>query len=263
MKLLPPLSGSVLTILIAVATAGPAQAKEAKQGYLSPDAVEIVKILPPAPHEGDPRYQADREIFKATRRFVGTPRWTLATRDAELSTADMLAAFSCSVGVALTRENAPTVAKLIDKAGVDTSGAVGVAKDYFKRRRPFLIDHGEICQPEAELAGTFDYPSGHTTRGWTWAELLAELAPDHAGAILARGRAFGESRIVCGAHNSSAVEAGRLTAASVLAAVHSSPAFQTDFQAAKAELGGLRADAHAPKPEGCAEETQLIAEPVL
>lgn len=250
-------------VALTVLLPGVAGARDGKQGYLAPDAVEIVKILPPAPREGEPRYQADREIFKATRRFVGTPRWTLATRDVKLSTADMLGAFSCAVGVALTPENAAKLVHVVETAGVDTAVTAGVAKDHFKRLRPFLIDDGETCESKTELSHSYDFPSGHTTRGWTWAELLAELAPDRAAAILARGRAFGESRIVCGAHNSSAVEAGRLTAASVLAAVHGSAAFQSDLKAAKAELDALRARPQAPQPQGCAEEAALVAEPVF
>ncbi|MDR3435731.1 phosphatase PAP2 family protein [Telmatospirillum sp.] len=239
------------------------QAKTGPQGYLADGAVETIKILPPAPVKGEPRYEADREIFKATRRFVGSPRWALATNDVKLSTPDLLRDFSCAVGVALTPENAPHLVQVVEKANSDTAHGTNVAKDYFKRLRPFQIDNGEVCQPTVELANSYDYPSGHTTRGWTWAELLAELVPDHASAILARGRAFGESRIVCGAHNTSAVEAGRLSAAVTLAVVHASPAFQNDFKAAREELAGLQADAGTTRPQGCAEEAELIALPVF
>ncbi len=252
----------VLAILIA-ASPTTADAKDEPQGYLPPDAVDIVKILPPAPLRGEARYEADRAIFKATRRFVGSARWVLATNDVKLSTPAMLGDFSCAVGLALTPENAPHLVRLVERTGIDTARGSGIAKDYFKRLRPYQIDQGEICQPAAELVNSYDYPSGHTTRGWTWAELLAELAPDRAGDILARGRAFGESRIVCGVHNASAVEAGRLTAASILAAVHASPAFQSDLRAAKEELDALRADAKTARPQGCAEEAGLVTLPLF
>jgi hypothetical protein len=42
--------------------------------------------------------------------------------------------------------------------------------------------------------------------------LLARLVPDRAGDVLARGRNFAESRVVCGVHNLSAVGSGLLTA---------------------------------------------------
>jgi acid phosphatase (class A) len=240
-----------------------AAANGEQPGYLTPNAVDIVKILPPAPVKGEARYAADRRIFKATRRFVGSSRWGLATSDVKLSTADMLRDFSCAVGVTLTPDTAPHLVRVVEKANADTAGAAGVAKDFFKRLRPYQIDKGQTCQPAAELANSYDYPSGHTTRGWTWAELLAEISPNQASAILARGRAFGESRIVCGVHNASAVEAGRLTAASVLAAVHASPDFQADLTAAKQELDALRANASTPRPQDCAAEAGLVALPIF
>jgi acid phosphatase (class A) len=256
-------AGPFLALLIGM-TPLTTQAKEDRQGYLAADAVDILKILPPAPVQGEARYEADREIFKATRHFAGSPRWAMAINDVTLSTPALMRDFSCAAGIALTPETAPHLAHLMETARNDTWRGSGIAKDYYKRLRPFQIDagKGETCQAPIELANSFDYPSGHTTMGWTWAMLLAELVPEHASAVLARGRAFGESRIVCGVHNNSAVEAGRLTASSILAVVHTTPAFQADFAAAKAELAALRVNNQMPQPQGCAEEADLVALPV-
>ena len=49
----------------------------------------------------------------------------------------------------------------------------------------------------------------HYHRAWTWALILTEIAPDRLDAIVARGRAFGESRIICNAHWASDVDLGR------------------------------------------------------
>ena len=46
--------------------------------------------------------------------------------------------------------------------------------------------------------------------------------------ILVRARAYGESRIVCGVHNLSAVEAGRTNASALVAALHGSPQFRSN-----------------------------------
>ena len=81
--------------------------------------------------------------------------------------------------------------------------------------------------------------------------------------IMARGRAYGESRIVCGVHNATAVEAGRMTSASTLAAVHAQAAFQADLALARAELAALRADPATPRPENCPAEAALVAQPIL
>ncbi len=249
--------------ILALFSASASAAERDAQGYLQADAFHILRVLPPAPVKGDPRYQADRAIFKATQKLYGTPRWDMATNDVKTGAADMMRDFRCALGVSLTPDNAPRLLALVQKAGRDTGRGTGIAKQYYKRLRPFQIDNGKTCEPKEDVAHNFDYPSGHTTWGWTWALILAELAPDRADAILARGRAFGESRIVCGVHNASAVEAGRLSASSTLAAVRATAGYRTDFAAAEQELTALRNAAAAEKPTRCTEEDRLIAQDIV
>ncbi|WP_414902553.1 acid phosphatase [Sphingomonas flavalba] len=253
----------VATILVLGAMVLPGAAvvgQVARAGYLPSGAFDILAVLPPAPTEGDARYDADRRIFKQTRALLDTPRGALATNDVDYTPPAMLRDFSCAVGVTLTPDNAPKTLALIGKAGVDTSTQAGIAKNHNKRQRPYLIDEGRTCQNPEELKHSFDYPSGHTTWGWTWATILAQLAPDRATPIMARGRAYGESRIICGVHNASAVEAGRVTSAATLTAVATQPAFQADLAAARAEMDALRADPATPRPTGCEEEAKLVAQ---
>ncbi|MBJ6123704.1 acid phosphatase [Sphingomonas mollis] len=231
-------------------------------GYLRASAFDLLADLPPAPQPGDARALADRAIFRQTRALQGTPRWALATNDVKLAPADMMRDFSCSVGIALTPDTVPRTAALVRRVSFDTARNTGIAKDFYKRQRPFLINRGAVCQPVDQLKGSYDYPSGHTTAGWTWAMLLATLVPDRATAILARGRAFGESRIVCGAHNASAVEGGRLSATATLTAIGADPVFARDLATARAELDALRRDPATVRPDAatCAQETALVAQ---
>lgn len=256
---------TLLTFAAAVALAVPVIA-EGNGGYLTPEAFNILPVLPHAPVKGDARYALDRAIFKKTRQWFGTPRWDLAVADVQSKPANMLADFSCAVGVTLTSDNVPKLVALIGKAGNDTRRETNIVKDADKRLRPFLIDKvpdARICEPKKSLADSYDYPSGHTTWGWTWATILAELVPDHAAAILARGRAYGESRVVCGAHNWSAVENGRLSASITLSAVRSTPEYKADFAAAQAELDALRKSGTAPDAAICQKETELVGEDIL
>lgn len=256
------------TWILATAVAGTASLPylvngQARSGYLPSGTLDITQVLSPAPQPDDERGRADRAIFKATRPLLKTPRGELATRDVTTGVPYMASAYSCALGVALTPETAPLTIKLIAKAGVDSGTQSGAAKNFYKRLRPFQIDAGAICQPAEQLKGSYDYPSGHTTWGWTWALILAELAPDRATPILARGRAYGESRVVCGVHNASAVEAGRITASSSVAAEHGQASFMADVAAAKAEIAALRANPAAVKPTGCEAEAKLVAQPIL
>ncbi|MEJ0040517.1 MAG: phosphatase PAP2 family protein [Gammaproteobacteria bacterium] len=231
-------------------------------GYLAPGSLDIVKVLPPAPVEGDTRYETDRLVFKQTRAWEGSERWAMASNDAAAGPADMLRHFSCSVGVEMNPANAPKIMEVAQRATRDSGREMGIAKDHFQRKRPFWIDPGNICRPRSELGDTYDYPSGHTTAGWTWALVLAQVAPDRASQILARGRSIGESRVVCGVHNASAVEGGRYTADAVMALTSANAEFRADVEAARAELETLRKSGANPEPARCEREAALVALPI-
>jgi acid phosphatase (class A) len=252
------IAGLVLAAGILVEAAG----AQAPSGYLAAGAFDVMAVLPPAPQEGDARYNSDRTIFLATRKLIGTPRYVMATGDVQAGAANLMSDFSCAVGVVLTPQNAPKTAALIQRASRDTGAQTNRAKNFYKRLRPFQIDPGDICEDKVTLARTFDYPSGHTTAGWTWALVLTELAPSRATEILARGRAYGESRLICGAHNASAVEAGRLSATATMAAVQATAAYQADAAAAKAEMTALLANPATPKPAACEAERALVAQKI-
>jgi acid phosphatase (class A) len=245
-----------------------AQDAPQKRGYLDPSEFDVTKVIEPAPRKGDPRYDTDRAIFRATRALKDSPRWQLAISDAEYNTPALLKDFSCAVGVRLTPQDAPKVTSILDRATLDTSRQSGKAKAIYQRERPFLIDHGPTCEPPANLYDntnkrmSFDYPSGHSTKGWTFALVLSAIAPDDAQRIMERGRAYADSRFVCGSHNESAVEAGMFSASATMALVSTKPAYQSDLAAARSELQSLRAGG-GPAPENCAAEAALVAQRVM
>ena len=86
------------------------------------------------------------------------------------------------------------------------------------------------------MRGEGSYPSGHTSRGWTTALLLAEINPANADTIFARGWMYGESRVIEGAHWQSDVDASRVGASIGYAALHTSPAFLEQLAKAKQEF---------------------------
>lgn len=234
-------------------------AKEAV-GYLaSAQRPQATGVLPPAPQAGSARYEADRQIFKATRQLQGTPRWTLATSDADGATPAMLRGFSCAVGVPLDAAQLPRLVNLLDRAGADADHVNTPVKQANRRQRPFQIDDGAVCQPKPQLAKSFDYPSGQATLGWTIGLILAELAPDRATDIDLRARAYADSRVICGAHNYSAIKAGAMNAAIVVAALHASPAFRQDAASARSELAAYRQSTAAMNAGQCTVEKALIS----
>ena len=245
-----------------VATAGGAAMGQhppaAPKGYLGEAAPDTYKILPPAPTPGTIRYQADRATFLATRSLKDSPRWSLATADADQNA--IVKDMSCAIGAELTPQNAPTLNKLLLTMRHDVRRATNHPKDIYKRQRPYLIDEGDICVAKTpDLAASPDYPSGHTTWGWSVGLVLAELAPDRATEILSRARSYGESRLVCGVHNMSAVESGRTNGSIIVAGLHGSAEFRADMEKARKEIAAARKSAKAPDGASCAAEAELIA----
>lgn len=230
----------------------------APQGYLGEAAPDSYKILPPAPTPGTIRYQADRAAFLASRSLKDSPRWSLATADAD--EAAIVKDMSCAIGIELTPQNAPTLTRILTTMRHDVRRAVNHTKDIYKRQRPYLIDEGDICVAKTEgLDKSPDYPSGHTTWGWSVGLVLAELVPERSTEILARARSFGESRLVCGVHNMSAVESGRTNGSIVVAGLHGSAQFRADMDKARKEIATARKSAEVPDGAACAAEAELIA----
>lgn len=258
MTSLRTLTLSALALAIA-ASAGAASAGLPWKGYLGDGGPDTAAMLPPAPSPGSPEAEADRAIFRATRALKGGPRWDLAVAD--LSQTHIVSDLSCAVGVNLRSGELPALKHLLLTMAPDVSRAVSRPKALYRRSRPYLVDPGPICADRTlALAHSPDYPSGHATWGWSVGLVMAELAPDRSSAILARSKAFGESRMVCGVHNASSVAAGRTNAEVLVAALHGSPAFRADLEAARSELA---AAISAGKPaSGCEAEAAAMATPL-
>jgi acid phosphatase (class A) len=221
-------------------------------GYLGGDAVpDHATFLPPPPAVDSAAGIADVAIFRETRALEGEPRWQLAASDDRIGSRKMLGDFACATHSDLTAVETPALARLLARANADLLVMVGAAKDHYQRPRPFVTEKGPICvDVSPAFAASGSYPSGHSAAAWLYALLLAELDPADAAPIIARGRAFGESRVVCGVHYASDVEGGRITSTALVAALHGNPEFEADMAAARAELASARTS--APPPPGAA-----------
>ena len=227
-------------------------------GYLprgsAPDSLAL-NPLPPAPRSA--ALARDVEAQRAAVALRGTARWQQATTDADLFSPASTDVFSCAAGVTISAQTTPKTFAMMRKAAPDLALAVYPSKTRYKRPRPFMVNHQPICTPadETVLRNDGSYPSGHSAIGYGWGLILAELIPDRATQLAARGRAFGDSRRVCNVHWLSDVEEGRIVADAVLARLHAEAAFRADLDAARAELAA--ASAAAPKPD-CARENAAL-----
>lgn len=230
------------------------------KGYLAADAIPDSLALSPAPPaDGSPARALDQTISEQALALRGSPRWQQAHIDAELGFPAAAEQFSCALGVQVDTQRTPALYRLLERTRSDAGASVRDAKNRYQRARPFMLNQQPTCSPEDEpgLRGNGSYPSGHTAIGWTWALVLAEAAPEQASAILQRGRAYGQSRLVCNVHWYSDVRQGQFMAAATVARLHDEAAFRGDLQAARGEILQARRDGHAPQRDCAAEAAAL------
>ncbi len=230
-------------------------------GYLQPEALpNSLELVPPPPAKGSAKLALDEEVSRKALALRDTPRWELAAEDAELMFPEAAGAFSCALGIPITEMGTPHLYMLLRRTLADAALSTYTAKNHYQRKRPFMKNNEPTCTPDDEelLRKDGSYPSGHTAIGWAWALILTEIAPDRADAILARGRAFGESRNICNVHWHSDVAEGRFMGAAAVARLHADPAFRAELEAAKNELAAVRAKGLKPTRD-CQAEADALA----
>lgn len=246
-------------------TGKPAGVSDTRQsmvgGYLSLQLLpNSAALLPPPPTAGSTALALDKEVNRKCLALRNTPRWKLATEDADLRFPHAAGTFSCALNAPITEQDTPRLYLLLRRVMIDAAMSTARAKGQYRRPRPFLVNKRPTCTPDEErhLMKSGSYPSGHTAIGWAWALVLCEIAPEQTEAILARGRAFGESRMVCNVHWQSDVIEGRFMGAAVVARLHADPQFCADVEAARAELAAVRAKGLKPTRD-CTAEAEVLA----
>lgn len=232
----------------------------ALEGYLDPEELpNSLALIPPPPSPGSAALAHDEEVAQNTFALQSTPRFELASADFELKLPVFIDDFSCALNTEITKENAPYLYNLISRSFSDLALSTYAAKNYYQRKRPFQSNGAPIAFPEMKSALEKDpsYPSGHSALGWGTALILAEIAPDRADQLIARGLAYTESRIVANHHWYSDVVWGRFMGAATVARLHANPTFLADLKAAKAEYATLRANGAAPTGDCEWEATAL------
>ena len=268
--LVPVLAG----FLIAVGCGGDAKQRKTDtvreirpgilEGYLKPEVLpNSLGLLPPPPVDGSAAHAHDVTISRRSLSFQGTVRWELAAVDAVLLFPRAAESFTCALGIPITRAHTPRLYMLLRRTLADAAFSTVAAKNHYKRKRPFAVNGEPTCTPDQEtyLLRDGSYPSGHTAIGWAWALILSEIAPERANQILARGRSYGESRIICNVHWYSDVVEGRFMGAAAVARLHADPAFRAELKAAGEEVATARARGLQPNRDCKAEANALAEDP--
>lgn len=207
------------------------------------DIANSLDLLPPPPQPTDILFLYDKAQYEMGKMLRNTPRGEQAIRDAHLGGSGISEAFSESFGTHITKDKTPHIYKLITNMIEDAGDlATRDAKQHYMRVRPFSFFEEPTCTPDHEkrLSTNGSYPSGHTAIGWATALVLSEINPDRQNEILKRGFEVGQSRVICGYHYQSDVDAARLVASAVVARLHANEAFSKQLKKAKAEFAKLK-----------------------
>lgn len=241
-------AASILVTLLVLAACQTAPATPAPATALAPQPAYAPLVVnddfiggpPPASSNGQ-KWDADQEHATSSE----TPaRVDQASRDQGVGQRpDPFEEFQPVLGANFTPEHLPATAALFAVIGARVGASTGPAKQRYQRPRPFTADTSYWhCAPPLDdqirtaLGPNLSYPSGHSTLGYAWALVLTQLMPDQAQPLMERGFQYGRSRVICGAHWTSDVQAGRVLAGAVVAQMNGMDSFQAQLTAARAEL---------------------------
>ncbi|MBN8493239.1 MAG: phosphatase PAP2 family protein [Burkholderiales bacterium] len=229
-------------------------------GYLDRKQLpDSLALLPPPPAANSAQAAADMDTFKSTRALRNTPRWALAAQDANLKFPAAASTFACALNIPISAEGTPNLNMLLRRTLADAGLATYAAKDKYNRQRPFVVTGEETCTPAEQPALSKDgaYPSGHSSIGWAWALVLVQAAPQQMNALLQRGYAYGQSRVICGVHWQSDVDAGRVVGAAAVARLQGDETFRAQLALARDEIAQAQAKGLKPNADCAAEAAAL------
>jgi acid phosphatase (class A) len=218
--------------LFVLFSAAPCTAFEAY--YASSQQLNLATLLPPPPAPESNTQKADLSAVLSAQESRTEQQAERAVKDNSTSLfriADGL------FGDQFTPEKLPKVTVFYNHVIGDTVAILASTKDVWNRPRPFAISADVHAIGELPTSGS--YPSGHATRGQLTAIILSNMVPEKSTQLFARGREYGENRVVAGVHFPSDIEAGRLSATAIAAVLMENVQFKNDLNEAKAELRGV------------------------
>ncbi len=216
--------------VVALLAAAPALARD--PSFVPSDPSYGAEVLPSPPADGSDEQKAElaklHEIEKTrTAAEVAQAQWDAENQHIFL--------FKTVFGDKFTEQNLPLTAAFGKRVANDESVNAKPAKAFFHRVHPYTYD--ATLHPVCKSKGGEDsYPSGHTTLGFLLGLTLIEMAPEKRDEILARAEGFGRSRLICGVHYPSDVQAAKLLAYSVHAIMTQNPQYRQELAAAKTEM---------------------------
>jgi acid phosphatase (class A) len=228
------LSGAPLSLAACAAVQHPiaTQRAGAASAYFDTSELDLTRLLPPAPANDSAETRADLEQMLKVQQTRSAAQSERARADVAATIYRLSDALGNPAG--FNARSLPLTDAMFRKVLASELAVVGVAKKYYARPRPFLLD--TKLEPLIEKPNDGSYPSGHSSWVRAVALVLADMVPERRAQIIARANEYAYNRVVVGVHYPSDVEAGKLAGTAIAAALLASPDFRRDLAAATTEL---------------------------
>ena len=200
----------------------------AARPYAIVNQVDLTKLLAPPPDEAGARKELDQLLAIQAKRTAADE--AACIHDQVIN----VFRFDDVLGSQFTPENLPKTNHLFLRVVASVHIPMQKAQEYWTRKRPPAVD--PAIKPVGAVPATAAYPSGHATNGNLFGIILADMLPERAKEMRARGELFGYRRLLAGVHYPSDVEAGKQSAAFIAKSLKGDPEYRADFAAARDEL---------------------------
>jgi acid phosphatase (class A) len=218
----------VAAIAAVVVASSAAQAEDTF--YLNVADIDLIHVLAPPPATGSPAARADLQAVLA----AVASRTDAVVKHVQADDERVVFRFTDVMGPDFSPEKLPFAARFFQRVYTDGNIATLVAKNYFKRQRPFVVD------PDIRIIVAqkpdFSYPSNHSTFAYEVAILLAAMVPEKGGALFNRAADYSYDRVIAGVHFPTDVEAGRISGSIIDNTLLHDSRFLADFEHAKSEV---------------------------
>lgn len=137
------------------------------------------------------------------------------------------------------KEIKEAVKNIVTKVVLDSANSTAAAKEKYHRVRPYYYYEKSSCDGEdsSSKKRELSYPSGHAIRGITVARVLAKILPSkYREQLLNRGMEYGDSRVICGDHWQSDIEASRVLSGFVMNALEQNNKYKVSIKQAKLKV---------------------------
>ena len=212
-------------------------------GEITVTCPEASQYLPDFPPFADREsFFNDSLMYRRTYALRSTERLTQAVTDARLDIDFYLERYGRAMGLQLSTEKAPAIARYLETTYMFARSGVLTAKTKFLRQRPYSYfdEQSAIPEDESTTEDFSSYPSGHSTRAWSIVMALVAIDDTHLSDIVKVGMEIGESRMIVGFHYASDVEYAKIAASIAFSKLVSDPEYMKLMGLARRELETLR-----------------------